>query len=307
MAYSSIVVPTVEVDAFNADISVVNPTHAVRQQTANRILEWRTSGDFTSGADSTDPAFPTVNAYDDFTHEPTKPTTSSTDWYLMGRVDPATLPDFDTVAIFGHNFGATAVTVDFQVADDETFTTNLKTLASWAPAPPTGETEAPLIDYTLDGAHNIFQGVEFWRLWIRKGAAFTGAEVGEIVLSRRRQLLRGVLLPHDTDGQRSEIVDQRSRGGVNRRYTFYEGQFASSATIVSWKTAEFDVVKGWWRDIKRGKHPFIWTPEPILRPNDFYWVNWDPAVFPYPFEAALIRRINVGMLEADQPFRELAR
>lgn len=308
MPFSTVALPTAEQDAFNADISMANPTHGIRDQVLGRILEWRTSGSFTSGSDVTDPLFPVTNAFDDFTHKPTRPLGSSTVHHLIGRHDSGPLPDFDTVAIIKHNLGFLAVTaVEVQVDDAAGFPSPT-TIATFNPPPvAAGVPNSRLIEYQLNGGINLMRDVIFWRIRITKGSVFSFPEIGEVVFSRRRQLLRGILLPTDPNAQTGQFIDSRSRGGANRRYEEFSGMYDTQAQIVTFGTGEYDVVEGWWRDTDRAVHPFLWTPEPLSAGDEAFWVNWDPADFRFPFEAAKIRRGFVGMTEADQPFRELER
>lgn len=90
-------------------------------------LEWRQGGSFAAGSDETDADYPTTRLYDGFTHLATRPDAQQNTWYLIMDLKAASC---NSVAIWLRTTSAT--TLSFQTADDNAFTTNLTTLATWS-------------------------------------------------------------------------------------------------------------------------------------------------------------------------------
>lgn len=278
MAWSSAVLTSDEVTLAAADKPLLAAKNAAASVSATS--QWRTSGSWASGSDGTHADYPATNGYDFGGDHDTRPSSAQTTWYyLMQWASGA--PDFDLAVILGHNFGTIGgLTVTLEIADDNAFTTNLQTIATWTP----GTSNDRLVSLSLKhtGSNALrYSTVPYARMKLTKGSSFT-PQFTEIWLGRRRQLRHAANRPHGLDNTRSGVSEFVSQSGGMVRTTFYKGQ---AERRFQWDVAnatEISDVKSWWSESEYGTRPFIYIEKPNANPGDahFMWSESDGLSLP---------------------------
>lgn len=236
----------------------------------NVTAKWVTGGTW-AGSDVTDSAYPASRALDDLTQLPTRPTSTYTTIYLLFDFGSAGI-DFDAVGIIGHNAASgSSVQYDLQHADDNAYSTNLVTLATFNPSD-----NGRLVDLTIDGAAQRYSGVRYARLKITAGGAYK-PEISEVLFIRRRQLEFAPFRPYDSGELVQSSSAWRSESGARVAYTRNSGQRALNAPFFV-RSTELTGLKAWRRSIREGADGFVWIEDPSSSPEaSMYWMHTSEA------------------------------
>ncbi len=252
-------------------------------------IEWRTTGSFASGSDGTDSDYPTYRLHDGFAHNlRSRPSTSEDPWYLI--INLGTELNFDSIAIIGHNL-TNEPAVSVQIADNNAFTTNAVTVASWTP---TLSSTARLVKYDLDhlgGGSSFLYSARYVRVSINPASAMV-PEISEVILGQRRQLYFNPNDTYDPDSERTTGKSFTAKSGVK---TFYirsrrQKMLDTNHTLVN----DIGSVRSLWQDdTEGGEHPFLWVPKPSSSPTNAYLMRFsdddDGMSFGLPFNGPTAR------------------
>ena len=220
--------------------------------------------------DASDADFPAARMVDRYTHLPSKGGSAVTVWGAIFHF-PATCA-YDIIAITGHNLGdLTLTTITYEVADDTAFTTNLKTVSTFA----NPSDNKRMIDMQLDtGDEKQYTGEHYGRLVITAPGTIT-PELGEVYFLRRRQLARKPNRPYDTAGPHVTMGESfRSQSGVETFYPHSRGQRLLRANLNPDVTADQTTLRAVFSDSDYGTEPIIWIEEPASAPEEFLICNF---------------------------------
>ena len=221
--------------------------------------------------DNSETNYPASRAYDRWLHLDTRPDSASATWFLAFAM-PTTMADFDMAMIGGHNFGTIGgLTVTIEVADNNTFTTELHTIATFTPGTSNKRLVSYVLKHTGSDPLRYFYSVStpisrFVRLKIT-GTSGT-PQVGEFWLGRRRHLPYKLDAPLDDKRQRSEYIDHETRTGIVARYVTARARAVRSGTTLIDAAADISTVDSWWSECDQGSKPFLFTEQPSTSPAD---------------------------------------
>lgn len=312
--FSNVPVPAADVALLNADVVVFQPQNKIAQavRIASTRTRWNRAGDFTDGAgDESATGFPATRAHDQLTSKLTKPDAARDPWFWMFDAPSGLI--FDTFVLIGHNLGGLNVTVRLQIADDETFTTNLETIATFSglTGSTSGRNDDRLVSFNLDHtstAPQTYSDVLFFRIEFDFSLALI-PEIREVFLGERQQLKRGILAPHDPQHAMSETRLVRSRSGSAVVFEFNRGQgeFDPEVIAASLDPTEATRIRDIFTRNRQGALPLIYTPRPGTVPLDSYFGFLDPPELLFPIDGAGNRRALLNIREQGPFFRELER
>lgn len=255
-----------------ADVAVADRTLAAADKPmlgalavySTTAAEWRTGGSFAAGADATASGYPARRAYDGLSSVETKPNAAGVTWYYMLNTS-VTTATFDGAMILGHNFGTIGgLTITLQIADNNAFSTNLISIATWTP----GASNARLVDLVLEsggGTAQRYSTVPFIRLKI-DGTSGT-PQFTELVLFKRTQLPYRPNRPYDDTLTAQRSSQSRTDAGETTAFVSSRGARHVSAECVIDTAAKITEVKTWWTDTRHGTRSFVWVEYPNSAPN----------------------------------------
>lgn len=246
----------------------------------NISVEWRQGGSWAAGSDETDSDFPVERMWDGYPDVVTKPDALQATWYLLMDFGATTAITCDAIAMLAVTANASA-TVDFQVADNNAYTTNLTTLASWT-ASGSEENLASFSFASGTSTHEQASGVQYARLKFTTGTTHI-PQIGELYLGEARPLYHASNRPWNADAHRTRYVQSQSAAGIigqQRR----ENSTAAPATFQGqWSPHRDEQVENfqeWLRgDTEGGAWPFVWNDNPSTDENDIklMWLD-DPGI-----------------------------
>lgn len=265
MAWSKADVPTAERALLAADLPCLIGRNWARTATG---LKWTTDGHH-HAADASATNYDAAFAADDFDHNPTKPNAAGTELYfnlLLSGVDA-----LDAFSLLGHNLNGKQL--DLQIADDDTFATRLATILTVTPA-----SNKRLVSYVLKEAGDTyaqrFVGVTYARLKLT-GGSWT-PQHGEVVLGRRRQLEKGLLLPFAPKNYFGALNRSRSEAGVVTDVVSAKGGRRVQGVYHTADSAQIASFESFWEtDIDFGTLAWLWTRLPNSAPSDSQWMKFD--------------------------------
>lgn len=265
MAWSKADVPDAERALLAADLPCLIGRNWSRTATG---LKWTAAGGH-AGADISATNYDAAFGADDFDHNPTKPNAAGTTLYfnlLLSGVDA-----LDAFALLNHNLNGKQL--DLQIADDATFATRLATILTVAPA-----SNKRLVSYVLKEAGDTyaqrFAGVTYARLKLT-GASWT-PQHGEVVLGRRRQLEKGLLLPFAPKNYFGALNRSRSEAGVVTDVVSAKGGRRLQGVYHTNDSAQISSFESFWEtDIDFGTLAWLWTRLPYSAPSDSQWMKFD--------------------------------
>lgn len=271
MAFSGTSLSAAVLAAKDADKPLFVGNNVLRNYNARP--QWRTGGSLASGSDITDPSYPTWLGYDGKGASRTAPTLtggSAAYSYLCDLVEgTAEEYTFDTCVVWNHNFHELngTVTVRLEIADDNSFSSNLTTLATWTFTGLTTQ-RGRIVEFNLNN-NRRYSSARYVRLRLttNAGGGFTTAPAfGELWLGRRRQLGYYPNLPFEAKRLRSDVSDFKPKSGARIRYTLNEGQRVFSLVMstggANTSIDTEDELRGFWRDCRYGSRSFIFVPQP---------------------------------------------
>lgn len=268
MAWSRTQLSATDRALFAADKPMFVGTNRARDAT----IQWRTTGSFASGSDLTNSAYPTYRTYDGFAHNlRTRPASSQDPWYLLFNFGSNL--DFDSIVIIGHNLGVASMSVSAQIADNNAFSTNLETLATWTPS--AGSTTR-LVKYDLDhaGSSSYLYSAQYARILVNPASAMV-PEISEVIFGQRRQLTYNPNNDFDPDSERTRGKSFEAKSGVKTFYVSSRRQktLESEHTLVS---GDIAAVRSLWQsDTEGGEYPFLWIPKPFSEGNNAYLMRFE--------------------------------
>jgi hypothetical protein len=226
-------------------------------------MRWNQTGSF-ADADSTDTTNgPVTYVNDDDQPGQSRPTSSQTTWYLLFQLASASTA-IDCVAVLNHNLGTTGdVQVQLQVADDNTFATNLLTLKTWNVVL---GTTSRLISVILDGTGGSTPTQYVGGLYVRLKITSTGGIkplIGEVVLGQRRQLKHAPELDWNDEHLKSSVQQVTTLSGRRINNVQFKGQRRIDARLTPAETTYIDDLRAFWKtDCDIGTRPFVWVDDP---------------------------------------------
>lgn len=300
MAWSSADIPLGERTLYTADKPIIVALNAIESP---QIARWDANGSLADGADIAATDWPTTRAYDRLTGLRTKPNAAATTQYLCFQL-AATPEDFDCLFILDHNLGTIGgVTVSLEIADDNTFTTNLTQIESRAPGSSNKRIASFLLNHT-GGAVQRYSGVPYLRLKMTKGSSFT-PEIGEVWLGRRVQLRYKANVPWDPSHFVSDVADHVTRSGILTRTIRHRGKRIIEASFNPDVAADKTDLITWFQDTNHGSKPFIWCEDPATTPSDYNVMTLDDAELVFPSVGPFEREIQIKATENGPDFLEL--
>ena len=267
MAWSKADVPAAERALLALDKPCLMGRNWARVATASGH-KWTTDGNHGS-ADQSATNYDADFGADDFDQNPTKPNAAGTTWYfnmLLSGVDA-----LDAFALLMHNLSGKQL--DLQIADSADFATRLATILTLTPS-----SNKRLVSYTLkesgDTYAQRFVGVTYTRLKLT-GASWT-PQYGEVVLSRRRQLEKALLLPFAPKRYFGAVARSRSEAGVVTDVVSAKGGGRLVGTYHTNDSGQIAAYDAFFEtDTDFGTLPWFWTRLPNSAPADSRWMKFD--------------------------------
>lgn len=252
-----------------ADLPIVAARNAA---TLARRVEWRVGGSWGAGVDLSARGAPARCACDDAHHAPTRPSTNGlglTHYLLFDLPDV----DFDTALVLGHNGSALSgvTSLRLEVADDQTYTTNLETVVQWS-----SQLDRRLVSVTLGaGLPGVlvgctYSGVRYLRLRVAYSGTAPHPEVAEVMLLRRQALPYRPNTPHDEEALETLTHTLETESGDEHTVTRYRGRHVLSASFEIDTDDEIAAWRAWHRDAGFGTRPWVWMPRPSSDPRRAY-------------------------------------
>lgn len=294
-----------ETDLVTNDKPVLIAANAVENSTS---AVWYTTAtaNITSTTDLAATDYPSNRAYDRWIHSVTKPNAAAATYYL-GFDLSATAASYDCAMIGGHNFAGLGITVTIEIADVNTFNTNLHTIATFTPS----STSKRLVTYDLHhtGSDPMRYTVDtstpdgrYARLKIVKATGTFVPEIGEFWLGRRRHLPAKFQSTLDDKRTVSKVSDFESRSGVSTRYTFHRGQTQRAGSAIIDGAANISTVDSWWSECDQGTKPFLFCEHPSTDPQSTQLMH-QLGGLEFPLVRAGARELALEMREV-YPFTE---
>lgn len=272
-------VSAVELAAFANGGPILGGFNALKLK--NNPAKWTLTGT-AAGADVTAPAFDAFRAHDGRPNLPTKPTLSVVrDFYL--NFDLVTIGQLvDMISGVGTNFyelaGTITLTAEYDDAGIGTFTgPNTVIAATWLPDPM--DKPKRFTSFNLEGSNERITK-RYWRLHVNSSIDFAVApSISELFLGRRWQMVRPGDRPFVKVGVQNIGTGFRSSGGNSSDY-IDEERVAAFSRVWSPKDYEDEsglddsqTIRSWFRDVKGGRHAFVYCDEPSANPNQWYWMR----------------------------------
>lgn len=228
-------------------------------------IEWETTGVATGTApDDTAATAPSTFLYDWDLGARTYSDTAATTHYIVAERTSGNFGPFDTCLIGPNTFGDDGATaVSLQIADDDAFTTNLQTIASWVPTDNSRLASTSLYHTGMDPL--AYSSVKYVRLKIEMGGSKTPG-VSEWILATRRQLNYKADLPYAPDYTESRSTIQTSRSGVAKVYSQSRG-LSTIAPIFTLDSATFSLPATIYAACDYGARPVAYIEDPGTYPE----------------------------------------
>jgi hypothetical protein len=279
MAWSVADVPAADRASLASDKPLAITTNAVGPFSAVTPFQWSIVGGSFADADVSDPDFSTRRLCDGYGYLPSKPNASLSGMFrawAMLRLD--TSKPFDCAVILGHNFGAlcaAGVLVTLEIADNDTFGTNLTKLYQWGDVGAYVTTNRRLTSYSLipiggGSAAQAISGAAYARIKVQTSDStdfLVLPSIGEIILGRRRQLRRGGQHPNNYGSLKSASFDFVPKGGARTRYPAAKGQAYFNHRFTPAASAEISVFDSIFSDCDYGQKPLVWVEKPTTEPS----------------------------------------
>jgi hypothetical protein len=271
MAYSKASLSAAEVANFEADLPLILGANEVRDATT---IWWNRNGSFTDGnGNEADSDGPTSRLGTDEDYRQTYPDATRATWYLMFDLGSAADAVIDSVVILNHNIATLTGTIEFQLADDQTFATSLITCEQETPSTDKRVTMFHL-DELLALTHARFSSVRYARLRFTSLAGGVPT-IGEVIMGRRRQLGHNPTLPYNDRSGRAVVEDWYADSGASCRYVRRKGQRTGSFTLRESDDTYIDDLVAFFRDdIDYGTKPWVWVENPTASQHDANWMRF---------------------------------
>jgi hypothetical protein len=327
MAYATGTVTAAEQAALTAGRPLFCGTNHVRNiRTGTVALEWSASGSWADSAPAgasnrTSSVYPTTRAWDGHLYADTRPTgAEGTEgsgvnerrvYYLLAELDESSLAThtIDLVMLRPLNVSSWPgiATVQVQIADDNAFTSNLLTIASFTGA---DLADRKLLDLNLTtgaGAnlYGRFTSVRYARLRISTTVTWGSVrpQIGEWIMGRRRQLAHNPRIPHDERPFSSVTSDFRAQSQATIRYVFARGASNKELALMPQPSGTYAIdeiaeLRTWFAECDYGARSFLYY-EPAVsgQTRNAYWMILDEPSLAMPLNGPLHRSVTLGMRE----------
>jgi hypothetical protein len=327
MAYATGTVTTGEQDALTAGRPLLCATNHVRNiRSGTTALEWSASGSWADSAPAgasnrTSSSYPTTRAWDGRLYADTRPTgAEGTEgsglserrvFYLLADLDESTLAThtIDLVMVRPLNVSSWpgVATVQVQIADDNAFTSNLLTIASFTGA---DLADRKLLDLNLTtgaGAnlYGRFTSVRYARLRISTTVTWGSVrpQIGEWVMGRRRQLAHNPRVPHDERPASSAVADFVAQSQAVSRYVYARGARNIEAGLMpvasgAYSIDEVSTLRSWFSEADFGSRPFLYyEPAVTGQTRAGYWMMLEEPSLAMPLNGPFHRSVTLTMRE----------
>lgn len=327
MPYAAGTVSTNEQDALTAGRPLLCATNHIRNiRSGSTALEWSASGSWSDSAPAgasnrTSASYPTSRAWDGRLYADTRPSgAEGTEgsglnerrvFYLLADLDEssAATHTIDLVMVRPLNVSSWpgVATLQVQIADNSTFTTNLVTIASFTGA---DLADRKLLDLNLTtgaGAnlYGRFTSVRYARLRISTTVTWGSIrpQIGEWVMGRRRQLAHNPRVPHDDRPASSVVADFRSQSQAVSRYIYARGARNIEAGLMpvpsgAYSIDEVATLRSWFEESGWGTRPFIYyEPASAGLTRNAYWMMLDEPELTMPLNGPFHRSVTLSMRE----------
>jgi len=275
-SFSSISAADLAYLAANRPLAIT--TQAVGPFSAVAPYQWSIVAGSFADADVSDPDWPTRRLSDGHGYLPSKPSASLSGMFrAWAMVQCNTSKPFDCAVILGHNFGslcAAGVLVTLEVADNDTFSTNLSKVYQWGSIGDYITTNRRLVSTSLvplgESGSKLLSGVAYARVKVQTSDSSDFLElprIGEIILGRRRQLPFAGLHPYNYRSIRSTAFDFTSKGGVTTRYPAARGQSYFNHRFNPASASDIAIFDSIFSDCSQGQQPIVWIEKPTAEPT----------------------------------------
>lgn len=284
MAWSSADISASELTLAAADKPILVGVQGLESPTTAR---WDTNGSLADGSDQAESGYPSRWAYDRRSGKRTKPASSILSTWYFACDRGSTLQDFDCVFIVDTTFYNYGTTVTIQIADDNAFSSNLKTIATWSTiVSHTKRRHAELaLNHTGSGSSNAqrYSNVRYLRMVM---AGTFGTEVpafGELWLGRRRQMKHKGNTPFygTADYMQGSQRNFNTGAGENLSAVRYYGQRVIDLNFNPSEDTYHTNVRSWFRDCGWGTRSFIYVEDPHTYPERFNVAKLDDPKLAY--------------------------
>ena len=327
MAYATASVTQAEQNALIAGRPLLLATNHVRNiRNGNVSLEWSASGSWVDsapagGSNRTSTTYPTSRAWDGVLYADTRPTgAEGTEgsglntryvYYLLAELDESSnaTHTIDTVMVRPLNVSAwpDVATVEVQIADNSSFSTNLVTLSSFSGA---ALADRKLLDTNLTtgaGANlwGRFTSVRYARLRISSTVSWgtVRPQIGEWVMGRRRQLGHNPRIPHDERPLLSVVSDFTAQSQATSRYVFARGASNKEVGLMpqtsgTYAIDEIDTIRSWFAESDYGARPFLYLEPAVTgQTQKAYWMMLEEPALTMPLNGPFHRSTTLAMRE----------
>lgn len=262
MAYSSADVASAARTAAANDIPMLLAAHCLRD-TGVSVIKWNDGGT-TADTDETADFAPLARVYDEFCNagNHSKPSSGKATFYLVVQFSAGVT--LDVVGLVGSNL-EDATTITVEIADNNTFTTNLLEIASLDPLISAGQMRVFELELGSGNAKQ-YSNVEYMRV------KFTGSSyvprVRELWVGQRRQLLYNPQLPLEDEHSKSIIGVNDSKSGVLTHSAFETGGVLRAPQFTL-DTTDAATAGSFWEECNYGTSPFWWIETPGSDPQPY--------------------------------------
>lgn len=312
MPYVRSTIPADEVASYTADVPMLVGNNIASDYLA--MPQWRLSGSWASGSNTTNSSYPTLRAFDGQGLARTQPTIGASEVEVSLIFDLTAGTDgphtWDTALIWNHNLASlgTNFNVTLSVSDLESFTggTTL-VIAQWNGVG--GFTSGRLVATSLsDGAgtpNQRYTTVRYVRLrFVTTSGFLAGApSIGEVWLGRRRQMAYQPNVPWAEANLTSDVADFVSKSGGRSRYVRNRGQriFEPTWSFDGANPAGLNQetqMRAWFNECEQGSKPFLFFESPAAASPVAHVCYCDPPSLDMPVLGPFEREISMRFVEA---------
>lgn len=263
--------------------------------------EWRNDGvdTWASGSDNTATGYDTDYAFDGFQDAVTKPASSANGSRSLLLDLSTTITDVvpsesnfvDGVVIAGHNFsncgGTVNVYLEYDGSGNADFS-DARIAFQWLNV--SNNKRLVGLNFGTSASYSAAYGLisaRYWRLRITSSSNFGNAEpeIGELMLSRRRQMSQHGVVPYKRRGLRTRQDKTSAKSGISTVYQYSESgaqlpftwRFAEGGDDTLYGLDEGAIILAWFRDCAGGSKPFYYIEDPISAPQVAYFMRLEAA------------------------------
>jgi hypothetical protein len=283
-----------------ADKPLIMARNWLRLSTAD--AKWNTAGTW-AAADGSDADGPATYGFDDFDHLQTYPDDAAppnTVYYVMNL--GAESGEVDSVALKNHNLNSEGVTVAVEFDGTAGPTGTFGTTHTAASSTPSSDKRVVFLDLHHTGSVPLrYTSVQYLRLKCT-GTTIT-PKIGEVIISRRRQLKHKALLPWDKSSKISNVGRFDTAGGIDHSYTFHKNRRILRGTLKAHEDDFIDDLDAFYEtDTDGGTLPFLWIEDPNTDASDAHWVKLVNPDLIYPLSGWTERNFQLHAREMGPNF-----